>query len=389
MSRFPKLQLALAPVLAWTKEVALPFWGTVGVDERTGGFHERLDLNGDPILRAPKRLMVQGRQLYVYSSAAILGWYPDGWALADRCVEFALRSFYQVDGKPGWVHALGPDGTVANPMRDVYGHAFILLGLAWYYRLTRDSQILTVVDDTLAFLDEVLASDHGGYFDAAPAPDSIRRQNPHMHLFEALIALHEATGRAQYLERAANIFELFSTRLFQRDTGTLCEYLTAELQPTPGTAGRIVEPGHHFEWVWLLHRFQHLSGHKIEPYTSALYEFADVHGWDDEGFIVDELNTSGSVMTASRRIWPHSEGLKAYIVEGEAKRPGCDERGAQCLSRLRSAFLGRPICPAWVDRLNAEGAPIAEFIPTSTLYHIFCAVTEAVRAVEEDRVTCQ
>src|ERR1700751_3168719 len=140
MAEFPLLHRAVAPVLAWTKETALPFWGSVGVDEERGGFHERLDLSGAPVIGVPKRLMVQGRQLYVFSHAALLGWYSDGRKLSDRCVEYLLSSYYRADGKPGWVYALAADGSVANAVRDSYGHAFVLLGLAWYYRLARDAQ---------------------------------------------------------------------------------------------------------------------------------------------------------------------------------------------------------------------------------------------------------
>ena len=121
-------------------------------------------------------------------------------------------------------------------MRDTYGHAFVLLGLAWYYRLTKDAQIRAIVDSTLAFVDEGLASQNGGYVDAVPAPDAIRRQNPHMHLFEACLALYEALEDPQHLTRAAAIFDLFAERFFQPATGTLCEYFTAELQA--GCRGR-------------------------------------------------------------------------------------------------------------------------------------------------------
>jgi mannose/cellobiose epimerase-like protein (N-acyl-D-glucosamine 2-epimerase family) len=379
MSRFPELQRALAPLLIWLKETALPFWGTAGVDDSRGGFHERLDLEGRPVLSVPKRLMVQGRQLHVYSSAATLGWYPEGRKLADRCVEFVLRAYHRVDGKPGWIHALGGDGRVANPMRDAYAHAFILLGFASYYRLTGDSQILPIADRTVEFLTEGLASKQGGYLDAVPAPDGIRRQNPHMHLFEAFLALHEASGRPSYLARAAEIFEVFSRRFFQATTGTLCEYLTADLEPMPGAAGRIVEPGHHFEWVWLLHQFQRLSGRPVRTFVSALYEHADQYGWDDQGFLVDELDISGSVVTSSRRTWPHTEGLKASIVEGETGRAGCDERATRCIARLLQAFLAKPIPGGWIDRIGPDGAPMADFMPASTLYHVFGAATEAVR----------
>jgi len=384
MNNFPKLHHSLAPLLAWTKETALPFWGAVGVDAARGGFHERLDLKGKPVLDVPKRLMVQGRQLFVYSSAALSGWYPDGRTLADRCVEYMLGKFYRADGKPGWIYSRAPDGGIGNPMRDGYAHAFALLGLSWYHRLTGDNQVIPVIDATIAYLDDAFAAKRGGYLDAVPPPDAIRRQNPHMHLFEAFIALTQATGNERYLAHATKIFELFAERFFQPSSGTLCEYLSDELVPLPGAKGRICEPGHHYEWIWVLRHYQRLSGRDVGPYCAALYQHADRHGWDKGGFIVDELDFSGTVVTNSRRSWPHTEGAKANIVEGEAGRAGCDERGAQCLTRLTDTFLGRPFPGGWIDRVSADGAPIAEFVPASTLYHVFGAVTEAVRVTSSN-----
>src|SRR5262245_22176227 len=104
MGHFPLLSRALAPMLRWMKDEALPFWGTIGVDYIRGGFHERLDLRGQPILDVPKRLMVQGRQLYVFSHAGLLGWHYGARHLAGRCVEYLVESFYRGDGNPGWVY---------------------------------------------------------------------------------------------------------------------------------------------------------------------------------------------------------------------------------------------------------------------------------------------
>jgi mannose-6-phosphate isomerase len=380
MTKFPHLQREFAPLLKWTREAALPFWGTVGVDTARGGFHERLDLQGRPVLDVPKRLMVQGRQLFVYCNAALLGWFPEGRALADRCVDYMIDEFYQTDGEPGWIFSLAPDGGVGNPVRDGYAHAFALLGLAWYHRLTGDQQVIPVIDGTIAYLEDAFAARHGGYLDAVPPPDAIRRQNPHMHLFEAFIALYEAAKRRSDLAHATSLYELFAKRFFQPATGTLCEYLTQELMPQPGQKGRIVEPGHHYEWVWLLRNYQRLSGRDVDTYAKALYAFANRYGWDAGGFIVDEVDESGTVLVNSRRSWPHTEALKASVVEGEKGDPTSDERAARCVSCLMEGFLEKPIPAGWVDRISADGAPIAEFIPASTLYHVFCAVAEAARA---------
>ena len=379
MSKFPKLSNALPPMIAWTRQDALPFWATVGVDGVRGGFHERLDMSGHPVLDVPKRLMVQGRQLYVYCHAALLEWFPCSRDLAGRCVEYMVSSFYRRDGKPGWVHSLAPDGGIADATRDTYAHAFALLGLAWYFRKTADVQVLALVDETIAFLDEMSASPHGGYLDAFPRPDGIRRQNPHMHLFESFLALYDATDDARYLARAGEIFGLFSSNFYQAGCGTLCEYLSDDLDPLPDARGSITEPGHHYEWNWLLRRFQRASGRDVSAYCATLYEHADKYGWDQQGFIVDEVAATGLVLKPSRRTWPHTEALKANIVEGEGGRPGCDEKAARCLTRLMHGFVGRPFPGGWIDHVDSAGRSIVSMVPASTLYHLFCAIAEAAR----------
>ena len=386
-SNFPLLQQAVPALRSWVENEALPFWATVGFDSARGGFHERLDLEGKPILDVPKRLMVQGRQLYVYCHAGLLGWYPESHRLADDCVQYMLSAFYRRDGKPGWIHSLAPDGSVANGVRETYAHAFVLLGLAWYYRFTGDSQVLKIIDETLAFLDEVVASPRGGYLDAVPGPDLIRRQNPHMHLFEGYIALFQATRNAHYLARGAKIFEVFSSSFFQSDQGWLCEYLTEDLVPLPDRRGRISEPGHHYEWIWLLRQFERASGHSVASYCTALYDHADRYGWDKEGFIVDEVESTGAVLKRSRRTWPHTEALKANIVEGEVGRPGCDSKAAQCVLRLMDTFMGRPISGGWIDQVDESAQPAVTMMPASTLYHVLCGTAEAVRVASTEANT--
>jgi mannose-6-phosphate isomerase len=178
------------------------------------------------------------------------------------------------------------------------------------------------------------------------------------------------------------MFKLFATRFFQPGTGTLCEYLTEELSPQSGPMGDIVEPGHHYEWVWLLRQLQRLTGESVETYTSSLYRHADAHGWDGEGLIVDELGSAGNIITASRRTWPLTEAAKANIAEGEHARGTFDKKAAHCFTSLAERFLARPIAGGWMDRISPSGAPLADFMPASTLYHLVCALAEAARVTK-------
>jgi len=56
-------------------------------------------------------------------------------------------------------------------------------------------------------------------------------------------------GWTAWIRRLA---ELAVSRFIRKDGGALGESYTAAWQPAPGLAGRIIEPGHQFEWAWLL-----------------------------------------------------------------------------------------------------------------------------------------
>jgi mannose-6-phosphate isomerase len=122
-----------------------------------------------------------------------------------------------------------------------------------------------------------------------------------------------------------------------------------------------------------LRQLQRLTGLDVERFTAALYQHADSHGWNSERLIVNELSRSGAVITRSRRPWPLTEAAKANIAEGELTPGQFDEKAAHCIASLAKCFLQR------IDRITVSDAPISDFIPASTLYHVFCAITEAAR----------
>jgi mannose/cellobiose epimerase-like protein (N-acyl-D-glucosamine 2-epimerase family) len=180
---------------------ALPLWAERGWDEKDGGFVERLTIDGVADRAAPRRVRVQARQIYCFAKAAQMGWYPQGGAVARKGLDHMLAKAKSPDGKPGFVHVLAPDGGVLNPLRDTYDHAFVLLALAVLYQLDGDAQVRAEIDSLMQFLDTALRSPDGGYVEGVPATLP-RRQNPQMHLFEALIATFDATHDSSFQARA-------------------------------------------------------------------------------------------------------------------------------------------------------------------------------------------
>jgi mannose/cellobiose epimerase-like protein (N-acyl-D-glucosamine 2-epimerase family) len=364
----------------WAVRQALPLWATAGFDAATGRFRETLTLKGEPVLDAPTRLIVQARQIFSYALAARRDWYADAAAVLDSAHQAMVRDYHRPDGRPGWVYSVYGDGRISDARRDLYSHAFALLAISSYVSATGRREALALADETLTFIDrDMHASSSGGYIESLPPSSGPRRQNPHMHLFEALLSLWSNTGEARYLARAGEMFGLFSSRFFRSDPGILGEYFDETLQPAAGERGTIVEPGHHSEWVWLLRWFERETNRSVQPYVDALYAHAARHGYDKAGLMVDEVLIDGTHRLPSHRTWPMTEALKANVAEAVAGRPGAADKAAEVATLLHRCFLASGHSGGWMDRLDARGAPAAENMPASTLYHVLCAVDELDR----------
>ena len=340
---------SVARLKNWVIDDALPLWGETGFDAERGSFVERLTFEGAPIHAAPRRAMVQARQIYVFSHAALLGWRPQGAPIALEAAHRLIDRYHGSDGGHGWVFSVHADGAVHDARRDFYAHSFALFGLAWAYKLAPEPRFLSTALATLSVLDRHFESPTGGYHSALPADPAKREQNPHMHLFEAMLAWFEATGREMFLARAAELYGMMAARFFQHETGILAEYFDGGWNPREGVHGRICEPGHHFEWSWLLRRYAKLSGRRDSPIAEKLKAFGDRHGFDAEGFVVDELLDDGRVHKPSRRSWPHTEAIKAEAAAAElGDEEAAGARGADDRPALR--HLSRPPRRGRLDR---------------------------------------
>ena len=243
---------------SWLIEKAFPLWSTRGFETQRGRFHERLAFDGSPLPQPGYRLMVQARQIATFAQAALLGWF-DGAPIAERAYASMVEAYYRTDGREGWIFSIDDAGQPRDLTRDLYGHAFVLYAMAWMHRLTGSRGPIALALETLAWIETGMVGCGSGFRDAIPERDGFRRQNPHMHLLEAVLALWEATGDDRFAVWATALVDLFSGCLFS-PFGVVLELFDGGWGPVAPSGRNIVEPGHQFEWVWLLRWYQQLSG---------------------------------------------------------------------------------------------------------------------------------
>lgn len=375
-------------IVAWLCDSALPLWSSAGLDATHGGFFDDLRRNGTPLADAPKRLRVQARQIYVFSHAHVLGWQsgPDRMSPLDAAADgfdFMTRHYWR-DDPGGFVYATGRDGTVTDPTVELYEQAFALFACAWYFRASGDARAVEWAEGIWRFLDSHMADAvHGGYFETL-ARDLPRRQNPHMHLLEAALAQHEARGDAAALARARDLVDLFRRFFFDAETMTLGEFFDGEWKAAEGAAGQIVEPGHHFEWTWLLHQYGAASGDDCSEMARQLYDTALRRGVDadagpTQGLIVDSLHRHSAQVDGNKRLWAQTEAIKAHAARLEwAGDDSAGERLDEILERLFACHL-QDDSGLWREHLSRTGAPLRDTVPATSLYHLFLALSEVLR----------
>jgi mannose/cellobiose epimerase-like protein (N-acyl-D-glucosamine 2-epimerase family) len=355
----------------WLFDSALPFWIERGIDCH-GLAYEEFGFDAEPKELGYRRSLVQFRQVYVLARAAIMGFGSPGLPCA--LFHRAAAAAWHTDG--GFIHKLDPNGLHSDVARESYDQAFGLLACAWAYAIDRESKTLEYAYRTLSFLDDHMASPHGGYLEELSARLP-RRQNPHMHLFEAFLALYEATGDEIFRLRAAMIVSLLE-RHFVTSAGALREYFDDTWCPADGPLGEIVEPGHHYEWVWLLHEYARLTGEPIHPLASQLFDFATSHGLDGRGRPVEQVDTRGVQLRGAVKLWAVTEQLKAHVVRAETSARDFDPAIVAIVRDLTEHFLLREP-PLWFEELAEDGTPSRRRMPASTLYHITLAGAELLR----------
>ena len=345
----------------WMQDQALPFWSGTGHDGPGRPFTEHLTSDARPADVPFRRVRVQARQIYVFSHAEVLGWTA-GRRAADDAYRFLLRHGRTPEG--GWARRIGREGGVLDAAADLYDIAFVLFALAWRHRATGEAEPVELARQTLAWLDTLRISGRAGFENVLPREAGPRQQNPHMHLLEASLALFEASGEAAFRDLARELVDLFKARLFDPASGTLAEFFADDWQRRRPAA---IEPGHQFEWAWLLVQADRLLGSDVGMEARRLYDFAARHGGLP---VIDTVDEDGAPQSRATRLWPQTEAIKAHLAFGN------DRAAAGLTDMLCARFLEPAPAGTWIDHYDSDGRALGDKIPASSLYHLFMAYAE-------------
>jgi len=368
-----------------------------------GFFRNDFDRRWRPAMEQRATLVSQCRLLMVLATGYSLTGERDFADAVRRGAGFLLEHFRdEVHG--GWFHACAPDGEVLSDFKDCYGHAFVIFGLSHAYRALGDEKLLDAARETWNVVASRFADEAGGLYarlgrDWDKGAQRGRTQNPVMHMFEALLALHESARDGDSLDAARRIAEFVFGELYEPNAGYLPEHFDEKWQPLPFDKRGWVNIGHQFEWAWLLSRAVELGldARHVE-YGRRLLAWAMRFGYDRaHGGIYTWTSYEGQVTGGSTRLtasrskgwWQQAELIRALMHYGI--RRGCDEVWSdfeQSLTFVKRAFLDAGH-GGWYEAVEEDGSPIEERTrkgsPTKVGYHVTAMHAEALRLAGEAR----
>lgn len=376
----------------WFLTQAFPLWSTQGVDRQHGGFFEKLDAQGRP-LEEPRRTRVVARQLYVCATAKPLGWPGDTKGLLTHGLDFLLNRLRCPDGT--FATSFDVRHGERNAHFDLYEQAFALFALAAVHETDRQAfaHLPGIALSTLQRMREGWQHASGGFHESQP-PQAPLRANPHMHLLEAALAWHRACqgDTPAWAELADEVTTLALDRLLDAPSGLVTEWFDLSWQPLPGERGTEAEPGHQFEWGWLLMQWaiaRPTHPRRAEALAAAIrmIDRGEQLGVDPQrGVAINTLGTDGRGRDTHAKLWPQTERIKAWVTRAElAEQANRHDEAAHALSQATGAtrtlmrYLDHPVAGAWHESMDAQGHWPTQDTRASSLYHIVYALETAWR----------
>ena len=359
----------------WLLEHAYPLWWAKGADHETGDFREKISQDGTPV-QGPRRGRVPPRQIYAFAAAQSLGWSGASRDVVDRGLEAFLKDFRRPDGL--FRTLVSHNGASLDDEAFLYDQAFALLGLAAARACSESPEDISRIALNLRKqIQSKFAHSLGGFCETAGGSRALLA-NPHMHLLESSLIWAAETDDAGWLQLADEIGGLALSHMIDPHTGGVREYFDAVWNPAPGLEGLILEPGHQFEWAWLLMRWGNLRDRPdgIEA-ALRLISLAECAGVDVvRGVAINSILDDGTIHDPNARLWPQTERIKALA---SAVAHTGDERywaGVVAGGRALLRYLDTPIQGLWYDLMNEDGLLSDQPAPASSFYHIVCAIGE-------------
>lgn len=271
----------------------LPYWTQNAQDTANGGFHTTLDSAWKPMGDTRKYPSMLSRHVFGYSVGYLLSGDQNYMDIARKTVDYLIAHAWDKEFG-GWFDVLDENGTVLETTKSMFIQVYAITGLAMYYFVTRDPEVLAYIEKSNDLLEsKAWDHDNGGYFNLMTRDWQVldKRKSVSSEITPVsgyLLYLYQATHDRKYLDQCEKILDMISTHMIDPETGWVLETFTGEWQYLPGIQDETeISTGHNIEVAWMLWRYFLITGRNkyldlAKRLTSKIYHYgnkSDINFW--------------------------------------------------------------------------------------------------------------
>lgn len=345
-------------------ERIVPLWQGPGWNADMALPYEALDAQHRPLPVQRYRAMACARQLYLFSSR--IG--QPGAAERAAALFRSLQKHFHDAEHGGWFYSIDAQGKPLDRRKDLYTHAFIVFACAHYWGKVGEGLVEATLNAALEVVDQQFARDDGLY-EASLGEDwadlgSGPLQNPQMHLAEAFLQVLAVREDEHVQQSLLQLCEALQMHFVEPQHGLM-------LEKPRGAVDNWFEPGHQFEWFYLLETSPLLRGTPLHASIDKAFGYAERVGVKNAA-VLAMLDVEGNVLDATQRIWAQAEYLRALVL-----RSGNEAKLLAQLKAMEQQFLH---AGGWYECRDGAGLVSRHDMPSTTPYHLATCLQGLQRA---------
>ena len=309
-------------------ENILDFWIKYGIDKNSDGFYGAADLQGNPVLYAPKSCVLNARILWTFAEAA-KNFGSTKYAEVAKRAFHVLQNHFEDKVSGGYFMSINKQNRPLDTVKHTYAQAFVLYALSKYYEFQPSKKLRSQIDSYFDFLEEKTKdSANPGYYEAFTREWDLysenrmadnnepRSMNTHLHIMEAYALYYKVSKNKLAEKRLKELLELFLNSII-RHSGHLGIFFDEQFNETEPSKA-ICSFGHDIEASWLLWEAAEILGdkqiiNKLKPLSVKMLDAVDRVGVDKDGGLFLESTRFGSHVRTNKHWWPQAETLVAFM----------------------------------------------------------------------------
>lgn len=305
----------------------LPFWANRMADKDRGGYYGQMTGANRLVSDAPKGGILHARILWTFSSAALHLQSDAYLAEARRAADYLLNHFF--DEKHGGTYwMLHPDGTPADPKKQIYSQAFFIYALTEYFRASGDEVALAKAKELFQLIEHhSFDTVKNGYLEAYSREwvllndlrlsekdaNEKKTMNTHLHILEAYTNLFRVWKDSLLERQLKNLIAIFLQHIIDSVSGHLNLFFDEEWR----CKSTIHSFGHDIEASWLLEEAVLVLGDEatLQSVRGVVLKIADaaVEGLNANGALINERDRVTGHLDNRSDWWPQAEAVVGFF----------------------------------------------------------------------------